>query len=212
MIDCVSALINTCISISSIYHWYLMFSAGPRSVFRRIGMESREIDLKQYLGQIPDWPKKGVLFIDVTPLMEDSQVFPEVVRRLCEGFKGVDIDYVAAVEARGFIFGSAVALALGVGFVPVRKKGKLPGKTESITYDLEYGQDTLEIHKDVVSRGSRILIVDDLIATGGTLAATCELIEKVGGVVVGISCLLELPNLKGRDKLTGYDIHVAIEY
>jgi adenine phosphoribosyltransferase len=169
-------------------------------------------DLGKYIRQIPDWPKKGILFRDITPLLADSQALPEAIRQLSSGFEDVEIDYVAAVEARGFIFGSAVALELRTGFIPIRKKGKLPDQTESVTYDLEYGQDTLEIHKDALDKGARVLIVDDLIATGGTLAAACELIEKIGGEVAGISCLLELSDLKGRDRLAGYDVKVVIRY
>jgi adenine phosphoribosyltransferase len=131
---------------------------------------------------------------------------------LCVGFTKAGIEYVAAVEARGFIFGAAVAKKLGVGFVPIRKKGKLPFETESISYDLEYGTDTLEVHSDAVSGGAKVLMVDDLLATGGTMAAACRLIEKIGGQVVGISFLIELGELAGRKKMGGYKISTVISY
>jgi len=171
-----------------------------------------EIDLKQYIRDIPDWPKKGILFRDITPLLASPQALAGAVDALCEGFKDSDIDYVAAVEARGFIFGVAVADKLKIGFVPIRKKGKLPFKTQSITYDLEYGSDTLEVHSDAVKAGDKVLMVDDLLATGGTMKAACELIEKIGGQIVAITCLIELTGLPGREKLSGYDIKTIISY
>jgi adenine phosphoribosyltransferase len=134
------------------------------------------------------------------------------VDALCADFSQAGIQYVAAVEARGFIFGAAVAEKLGAGFVPIRKKGKLPWRTESITYDLEYGTDTLEIHRDAVKSGAKVLMVDDLLATGGTMAAACRLIEKIGGRVAGIAFLVELADLKGREKLTGYKLTSVISY
>jgi adenine phosphoribosyltransferase len=177
-----------------------------------MSMEAGQIDLAGYIRQIPDWPKKGILFRDITPLLADSRAFAAAVKQLCKGFEGACIDYVAAVEARGFIFGSAAAVELGAGFIPIRKKGKLPGATESVTYDLEYGQDSLEVHKDLIEKGAKVLIVDDLLATGGTMTAACELIEKIGGKVVGISYLIELTELKGREKLSGYNSNSVIRY
>ena len=175
-------------------------------------MATRGIELERYIRSIPDWPKKGILFRDITPLLADAGALAAAVDALCAGFTGADIEYVAAVEARGFIFGAAVARKLGVGFVPIRKKGKLPSKTESVTYDLEYGTDTLEVHSDAVEKGARVLMVDDLLATGGTMAAACKLIEKIGGQIAGIAFLIELRELAGRDKLSGYKIKTVISY
>jgi adenine phosphoribosyltransferase len=175
-------------------------------------MKNRGIDLKRYIRDIPDWPKKGILFRDITPLLLSPKAFAEGVDALSAEFKDAGVEYVAAVEARGFIFGSAAAEKLGVGFVPIRKKGKLPWRTERITYDLEYGTDTLEVHQDAVRNGAMVLMVDDLLATGGTMAAACKLIEKIGGRVAGISFLVELAGLKGREKLTGYKVTSVISY
>jgi len=175
-------------------------------------MAPQKIDLARYIRSIPDWPKKGILFRDITPLLADPEAFAAAIDSLCTGFTEADIDYVAAVEARGFIFGAAVAKKLQAGFVPIRKKGKLPFKTESVTYDLEYGTDTLEVHIDAIKKGPRVLMVDDLLATGGTMAASCKLIEKLGGRIVGISFLIELSELAGRDKLTGYKVKTVISY
>jgi adenine phosphoribosyltransferase len=171
-----------------------------------------KLDLKKYIRDIPDWPKKGILFRDITPLLNNPKAFAAAIQDLICGFEDEVIDYVAAIEARGFIFGSAVAEKLGVGFVPIRKKGKLPFKTESITYSLEYGTDTLEVHSDAVKKGSKVLMVDDLLATGGTMAAACKLIEKIGGQIAGIAFLIELFELSGRDKLTDYEVKTIISY
>jgi adenine phosphoribosyltransferase len=175
-------------------------------------MATKGINLESYIRNIPDWPKKGILFRDITPLLADPKAFSAAIDALCADFTGANIKYVAAVEARGFIFGAAVARKLGAGFVPIRKKGKLPFKTESITYDLEYGTDTLQVHCDAISEGAKVLMVDDLLATGGTMAAACKLIEKIGGKIVGISFLVELTELSGRDKLTGYTVKTVISY
>ncbi len=169
-------------------------------------------DLKAYIRDIPDWPKEGILFRDITPLLADPGAFSRAVQALCEGYRQAGIEYVAAVEARGFIFGAAVAERLRAGFVPIRKKGKLPFDTQSISYDLEYGTDTLEVHSDAVGSGARVLMVDDLLATGGTMAAACRLVEKIGGEVVGISFLIELSDLAGIKKLAGYDVRAVISY
>jgi len=175
-------------------------------------MTSKEIELKRYIRSIPDWPKKGILFRDITPLLADPKAFTAAVDALCAGFMGAGIEYIAAVEARGFIFGAAVAEKLGVGFVPIRKKDKLPYKTESISYDLEYGTDTLEVHSDAVENRAKVLMVDDLLATGGTMASACKLIEKIGGQVVGIVFLIELAELRGREKIAGYHVKSVISY
>ncbi|MHC4543472.1 MAG: adenine phosphoribosyltransferase [Planctomycetota bacterium] len=175
-------------------------------------MTAEEIDLQRYIRSIPDWPKKGILFRDITPLLAEPKAFAAAINALCAGFTDTGIAYVAAVEARGFIFGSAVAEKLEAGFVPIRKKGKLPFKTESITYDLEYGTDTVEMHSDAIEAGSKVLMVDDLLATGGTMAAACKLIEKIGGKIVGITFLIELRELAGREKLQGYNISTVLTY
>ena len=170
------------------------------------------ITLETFIRDIPDWPKKGILFRDITPLLANPKAFAAAIDALCFDFKNANIEYVAAVEARGFIFGSAIAEKLNAGFIPIRKKGKLPFKTESVTYDLEYGTDTLEMHMDAVKKGSKVLMVDDLLATGGTMAAACKLIEKTGGQIVAIAFLIELSDLNGKDKLTSYDIKSVISY
>jgi len=175
-------------------------------------MSNNGINLEGYIRDVPDWPKEGILFRDITPLLADPKAFAAAIDALCTGFTEADIEYVAAVEARGFIFGAAVARKLGAGFVPIRKKDKLPFKTESVSYDLEYGTDTLEVHNDAVKKGAKVLMVDDLLATGGTMAAACKLIEKIGGQIVGISFLIELGDLAGREKLTGYRIKAVISY
>jgi len=175
-------------------------------------MATEAIELEKYIRSIPDWPKKGILFRDITPLLAEPKAFAAAIDALCAGFTEAGIEYVAAVEARGFIFGAAVAKRLGVGFVPIRKKGKLPFKTESVSYDLEYGTDTLEVHSDAIDNGSKVLMVDDLLATGGTMVAACKLIEKIGGQIVGITFLIELKELAGREKLGGYKIKTVIFY
>ena len=175
-------------------------------------MPPETIELKRYIRSIPDWPQKGILFRDITPLLAEPKAFTAAVEAMCADFKDAGIKYVAAVEARGFMFGAAVAERLGAGFIPIRKKGKLPFKTESVTYDLEYGTDTLEVHSDALNAGEKVLMVDDLLATGGTMAAACKLIEKIGGQIAGITFLIELSDLPGRDKLQGYNINTVLTY
>ena len=170
------------------------------------------VDFKSYIRKFPDWPKEGVLFRDITPILSNPKVFSAAVDALCSNFNESNVDYVAAVEARGFIFGIAVAQRLGAGFVPIRKKGKLPGKTESVTYDLEYGTDTLQVHSDAIEPGSRVLMVDDLLATAGTMQSACKLIEKIGGQIIGITFLIELVYLNGRAKLSDYEISTILSY
>lgn len=174
-------------------------------------MTGNGIDLRGFIRDIPDWPKEGILFRDITPLLADPDAFAAAIDALSAGFAEAGIEYVAAVEARGFIFGSAVAEKLRAGFVPIRKKGKLPAQTESFTYDLEYGTDTLEVHRDAFNKGAKVLMVDDLLATGGTMAASCQLVEELGGEIIGISLLIELCSLNGREKLTKYPIHSIIK-
>jgi len=170
------------------------------------------MELVRYIRDIPDWPRPGVLFRDITPLLANPQALRAAVDAMCVPYKGAGIAHVAAVEARGFIFGTAVAARLNAGFIPIRKKGKLPFETERITYDLEYGTDTLEIHRDAVPAGAKVLMVDDLLATGGTMKAACDLIEKVEGNIVGVTCLIELTDLQGRQRLAPHDIHTVISY
>jgi adenine phosphoribosyltransferase len=175
-------------------------------------MKDEGIDLKRYIRDIPDWPKEGILFRDITPLLLNPEAFTAAIEALSTDFTEMGVEYVAAVEARGFIFGSAVAEKLGAGFVPIRKKGKLPWQTESITYDLEYGTDTLQVHSDAVESGGKVLMVDDLLATGGTMAAACKLIEKIGGTVAGIAFVIELAGLQGREKIADYKVTSIISY
>lgn len=169
-------------------------------------------DLKSKIRDIPDFPKPGIVFKDITPLLADVRSFQEAIDTFARRYADRAIDYVVAVESRGFIFGAALAYRIDAGFVPVRKKGKLPYRTESVTYDLEYGTDTVEIHEDGVHEGSRVLVVDDLLATGGTAKAACELVEKTGGKVVECAFVVELAFLKGREKLTGREVFSLIQY
>jgi adenine phosphoribosyltransferase len=170
------------------------------------------IDLKSYIRDIPDFPKKGILFRDITPLLASPHAFAESIKRLSTPWKTSRIDKVVAMEARGFIFGSAVALELGCGFVPVRKQGKLPYKTKEINYELEYGNDVLCIHEDAITSGERILLVDDLLATGGTSEAVVRLVENLGGVLVGVGVLIELKSLEGAKRLVGYPMVSELVY
>ena len=163
-------------------------------------------NLGALIRDIPDFRKKGIIFKDITTLLKDRTRFKEAVDKLASRVEGKKVDLVVSVEARGFIFGAALAYKIGAGMVPVRKKGKLPYKTISATYDLEYGTDTLQMHKDAISPGDKVLVVDDLLATGGTAAAACELIQKGGGEVVEIAFLIELEFLKGRTKIKDYPI------
>ena len=169
-------------------------------------------DLKKYIRDVPDFPKKGIIFKDITTLLKRGEIFKEVIDTFAERYKASNLDSIVSVEARGFIMGSALAYRLGTGLIPVRKKGKLPYKTEAITYNLEYGTDTLEIHKDAINSGDRVLIIDDLLATGGTISAAAQLVEKQGGEIVEIAFLIELAFLNGRDKLKKYDVFSLIQY
>ena len=169
-------------------------------------------DLKKLIREVPDYPKPGILFYDLTTLLKDKSGFHALIDQLCERHKNQKIDVVAGIEARGFIFAPALAYRLGAGFVPVRKPKKLPAKTRSVTYALEYGSDTLEIHEDAVKPGDRVLICDDLLATGGTAAATVKLVELLGGKVEGAAFAVELTFLNGRKKLQGLDVFSLIQY
>ncbi len=168
--------------------------------------------LRAKIRDIPDFPKPGILFRDLTPLIKDPATLRLTVHQLLHPFLGEHLTAVAGMEARGFIFGSLVAWELGVGFVPLRKPGKLPYDTHSASYDLEYGSASLEVHIDAISKGDRVLLIDDLIATGGTAKASCELIEKMGGEVAGCAFVVELDALKGREKLSQYSVHALIHY
>ena len=170
------------------------------------------MNLKNYIAEIMDFPKPGISFKDITPVLQDPTAFKYVISKITEYAKDLNVDVVVGPEARGFLFGVPAALELGVGFVPVRKPGKLPRKVETAEYELEYGKDSLCIHADGVKPGQRVLIVDDLLATGGTLKATVELIERLGGEVVGCAFLIELVGLLGRDVLKGYDMMVLTQY
>jgi len=169
-------------------------------------------DLKSLIRTVPDFPKKGIGFKDITTLIKDGEALRQAVRQMWEPFKDDGVQKIAGIESRGFILGGAMAYELGVGFVPFRKPKKLPAKTLSESYALEYGTDSIEMHADAVTKGERVLVVDDLLATGGTAAAACKIVERLGGIVVGVSFLIELSFLPGRDKLQGRKISVLIDY
>lgn len=169
-------------------------------------------DLKKFIRNIPDFPKKGIVFRDITTLLQDPQAFRNVIDLLCKRYGGTKIDKIVSVESRGFILGSVLAYRLNAGFIPVRKPKKLPAKTVREEYQLEYGSDVLEMHADAIRKGEKILIVDDLLATGGTIGAACNLVKKLGGEIIGLAFLIELSFLKAREKLTGYDVFSLITY
>jgi adenine phosphoribosyltransferase len=169
-------------------------------------------ELKKLIREVPDFPKPGILFYDITTVLKDKTGFRRIIEALTEQIRPYAADVVLGIEARGFIFAPALAYNLGAGFVPVRKPKKLPAVTERISYELEYGVDTLEIHKDAVKPGMRIVVADDLLATGGTSLATVRLAEKLGGNVVAVSFVIELEALKGRDRLDGYEVVSLLKY
>ena len=169
-------------------------------------------DFKEAIRSVPDFPKKGIVFRDITTVLKNPQAFQASVDLLCEHFDGEGIDIIVGPESRGFIFGAAMAYKMGKSFVPVRKPGKLPAETESETYELEYGTDTIEIHKDAINPGDKVLMIDDLLATGGTMVAACNLVEKLGGEVAGIGFLIELSFLSGRKKLGKYNVFSLVDY
>src|ERR1700683_1820625 len=169
-------------------------------------------DLKKLLREIPDYPKPGILFYDLTTLLKDGKGFHDLVDKLCDHYRGNQVDIVASIEARGFIFRARRAYGVGEGFLPGRKPKKLPWKTASVTYQLEYGTDQLEIHQDAVKKGQRVLICDDLLATGGTAAAAIDLVRQLGGEIVGAAFAVELNFLKGRRKLAGVDVFSLLKY
>lgn len=170
------------------------------------------VDLTAYIRDVPDFPKPGILFKDITPLLLNPEAFAAAISQMAIPYRERPVDVVVGIESRGFIFGAALALALGVGFVPVRKPGKLPYETISVDYELEYGTDRVEMHTDAIRGGQRVALIDDLLATGGTMCAACQLVEKLGGNIAGISFLIELGFLNGREKLKGYALHALISY
>jgi adenine phosphoribosyltransferase len=170
------------------------------------------MDLKQHIRSVPDFPKAGILFYDITTLLRDPQGFRTTVDTLSVPYTGQGIDVVVGIESRGFILGAAVAERIGAGFIPIRKPGKLPARSLKETYDLEYGKDALEIHEDAVEQGQRVLIVDDVLATGGTAAAATQLVRKLGGQLHGLAFLIELLALNGKDRLAGENVYTVLKY
>jgi len=168
--------------------------------------------LKKYIRSIKDFPIKGIMFRDITTLLKEPEAIKATLSQLLLNIQGKKIDKVVGIESRGFIFGALLAKELGVGFIPVRKLGKLPAETVTQTYQLEYGNDSIQIHKDAISKGDKVLLHDDLLATGGTAEASCRLIEKLGGEIVQISFIIELTFLKGREKLKPYDVRSLVTY
>ncbi|MHB2025834.1 MAG: adenine phosphoribosyltransferase [Elusimicrobiota bacterium] len=173
---------------------------------------AKNLDLRAFIKDVPDFPKKGIVFKDITPLLSDAKALAAAIERMAEPFAGRGIKLVAGIESRGFLLAAPVACRLGAGVALVRKKGKLPRKTLSVSYSLEYGEDVLEAHADAVPSGSNVLLVDDVLATGGTAEAACRLMEKLGGKIVGLSFLMELGFLSGREKLGGREILSLLNY
>lgn len=169
-------------------------------------------ELLNLIRDVPDYPKSGILFRDITPLLRDPAGLSLSVELMTQPYRNKHIDIVVGAESRGFIFGTAVARNLSAGFVPIRKPGKLPAAKRGVTYELEYGTDTLEIHNDAIEKGQRVLMVDDLLATGGTMKACCELVEQLGGQIISVAFLIELAGLNGRDKLRKWDVHSVLRY
>ena len=174
--------------------------------------DAPKVDLRAYIRDIPDFPKPGILFKDITPLLGHPEALRASIRRLADAFAGRGIEAVAAAEARGFLFGAPVAAELGVGFIPIRKPGKLPSATVALEYQLEYGSDRLEVHSDALRPGRRVLMVDDVLATGGTMRACCDLVRRVGAEVVACAFILELAFLKGREALGGAEVFSLVSY
>ena len=170
------------------------------------------MDLKPHIREIPDFPVKGILFRDITPLMQAPEAFRHVIDRFAEQYEDAGIDVILGIEARGFLIGAPLAYRMRRPFVPVRKEGKLPYETHSVRYALEYGQEVVEVHTDAISHGQRALILDDLVATGGTMAAGAKLVESMGGVVAGLAAVIELLDLDGRERLSGYGLFSLVQY
>jgi len=169
-------------------------------------------NIKDLVRDVRDYPKPGIVFKDITPVLSDIDALRTSIKEMAAPFTNLGIDIVVGIESRGFIFGAPIADLLNAGFVPVRKPGKLPWKTESVSYELEYGTDALEIHEDAITEGQNVLIVDDLLATGGTAEATCKLVSKLGGNIKGLSILIELKDLNGRKRLNQYNVHSLVQY
>jgi adenine phosphoribosyltransferase len=169
-------------------------------------------NIKKAIRTIPHFPKKGIMFRDITTLLKDTVAFKETIDALVDRYRHQSLDVVAGIESRGFIIAGAIAYLLGKGFIPMRKPGKLPAETYRVDYELEYGKDAIEMHKDSVYQGARVLLVDDLLATGGTMKAACELVEKAGGTVVECAFIVDLPDLKGREKLKDYQVFTLVEF
>lgn len=214
---------NAVISHEEMKNFYRALKAQPCFVFSvficglllflpQMNTDNATAQLKRLVREVPDYPKPGILFYDITTLLKDKDGFRAVIDALGDHYRGTNIDMVVGIEARGFIFAPALAYALNAGFVPVRKPKKLPAECVSVTYDLEYGTDTLQMHKDAVGDGHRVLIVDDLLATGGTAAAAARMVREVGGTVAGIGVVIELTFLNGRRKLAGTDVFSLIQY
>ena len=180
--------------------------------FKQPDMEYDPLNLKNYIRDVPDFPTPGILFRDITPLLKDIQAFRSTIDMFAERFTDSQIDTIVGIESRGFMFAAPLSYSLGVPFVPIRKRGKLPYDTHTVSYELEYGSDAVEVHIDALSGGNRVLIVDDLLATGGTLAASTKLIEQAGGEVAGLAIVIELDDLDGRNALSEYDIHSLVHY
>ncbi|HEU5442133.1 MAG TPA: adenine phosphoribosyltransferase [Ktedonobacterales bacterium] len=187
-------------------------SSSARSTLASPLSPSQTAWLKQYIRSIPDYPQPGILFRDITPLLQHGPALRFAIETMAERYRGAGVDQVVGIESRGFIFGTPLAYLLGTGFVPVRKKGKLPSETITVEYDLEYGSNVLEIHTDAVRPGQRVLVVDDLLATGGTTAGTVKLIEQLGAQVVSLAFLIELVDLNGRARLPGQDVFALLRY
>ena len=169
-------------------------------------------NIKKTIRTIPHFPMKGIMFRDITTLLKDANAFKETIDALVDRYRHQSLDVVAGIESRGFIIAGVIAYLLGKGFIPIRKPGKLPAETYRVDYELEYGNDAIEMHKDSVSQGARVLLVDDLLATGGTMKAACEIIEKAGGTVVECAFIVDLPDLKGREKLKDYQVFTLVEF
>ena len=170
------------------------------------------MNLKETIRTVPDWPVAGVMFRDITTLLQEPAAFKKCIDQFCARYKSMKIDKIVGIDARGFIFGAPLSYNLDIGFVPIRKKGKLPYKTASQSYSLEYGEDIVEIHEDAIKKGEKVLIIDDLIATGGTIAAAIKLVEQLGGEVVECAFVIDLPDLKGTEKIAGYNVFSLMEF
>jgi len=170
------------------------------------------MNIKEKIRTVPNWPIEGVMFRDITTLIQDGPAFKQVCDELYNRYKDMKIDFIVGIESRGFIFGAVLAYKLGIGFVPIRKPGKLPSKTISAEFEKEYGKDKMEIHEDAIKKGDKVLLIDDLIATGGTISAATNLIEQLGGEVVECAFIIDLPDLKGKEKIKGYKIFTMMEF